>query len=244
MTVILLILKKNMFQHFASGALLGCIFAFTNLIQIIGLSLTDASNSGFFTGLFVVFTPIIAFIINKKSIQRNEILATIISIIGLWIFTGGFITFNMGDLLSLISGAMYASYFFVASHAIKKKANPLVLNQQVFLTSTIIIAIASLMTGSSFQIEKVYNFWFQWLYIVVFVTILPFFFIIWAQEHTTPVKTSFILSLEMIFAALFAWTIGNEAITNSKIIGGSFFFLSVLLSQNISFRSHRKSNAL
>jgi drug/metabolite transporter (DMT)-like permease len=62
---------------------------------------TNASNSGFITGLFVAFVPILLRILFKRRSTVSEVIASLISLIGLWILTGGMKHVNWGDIVTL-----------------------------------------------------------------------------------------------------------------------------------------------
>lgn len=231
LVVLCLFLKKNVFGCSKAGLYLGCIFAAANITQIWGLHITEASNSGFFSGLSVLFTPLLAWIFFQHQMYKNEIIAFVLAFAGLWIFTGGMSSFNMGDLLSLVSALFYSIYFFVGHHFIKQKGDPLVLNAHMFFVSMVACGFLMFFFNAPMNFTYVVEHWFLWIYIIAFVTVIPFFLILWAQHHTTPVKTSFLLCLEMLFAGLFAWTLGHEPFTIAKGVGGLVLFVSVIYAQ-------------
>lgn len=65
------------------GALIGVVLAFGYITQTIGLELTTAATSGFLTGLYVVFTPLIAWLFVKYKISARVAIGVLFSIIGL-----------------------------------------------------------------------------------------------------------------------------------------------------------------
>ena len=50
--------KKKLFENWKQGLILGTLIAILYLTQTLGLKYTTASNSGFITGLFIIFVPI------------------------------------------------------------------------------------------------------------------------------------------------------------------------------------------
>ena len=67
----LIIKNKDLFKNFRYGIILGLILGTLYITQTIGLKHTTASNSGFITGLFVIFIPIFGWVIFKKKIFQQ-----------------------------------------------------------------------------------------------------------------------------------------------------------------------------
>ena len=69
---------------------------------------------------------------------------------------------------------------------------------------------------------------------ILFLAFLPTFsaFIIQnlAQKFVKPVRVSIILAFEPLFAALFAWTFGNELIIFHRLLGGLFIVTGLIIS--------------
>jgi drug/metabolite transporter (DMT)-like permease len=51
----------------------------------------------------------------------------------------------------------------------------------------------------------------------------------WAQAHIEPTKVAVILTLEVVFAALFAITIGRETMTIQVALGGIILLIAMYL---------------
>jgi len=51
------------------------------------------------------------------------------------------------------------------------------------------------------------------------------------QKNLKPFTSSLLLSMEPVFAALFAWTIGNETFILTRAIGRLFIMLSIIISE-------------
>ena len=130
------------------AALLGVLIWFLYIPQTIGLKYTTASNSGFITGLFVAFVPLFLWTIFKRRPTRWEVIASGVSLVGLWILTGGMTDMNLGDMLTLITAMMYALHVLFSDKYMKKRVDPYVISCQQFL----IVGILSLATGLVFDL--------------------------------------------------------------------------------------------
>lgn len=224
-----LITKKSLFKNFVHGLLLGILLWGAYSSQTIGLSYTTTSNSGFITGLFIVFVPLFSIIIYKKTPILMDIIATVFSLMGLWIITGGLTAINLGDLLTIVTAITYAIHILLVDKYIRGADNAFVLGfQQFFVTGTI-----SLFYGAAF------NFPFLFINvenmgIILFLAIFPTFsaFIIQniAQKYVEPERVSLILAFIPVIASLFAWSFGNELLVFHRVIGGFFIFVGLIIS--------------
>ena len=84
-------------------AVSGLLFFIAAAFQQVGLQTATVTNSGFLTALYVVFTPFVAWVWNKKSPNRVVWPAAALSFVGTWLLGGGaFSAFNQGDILVAI----------------------------------------------------------------------------------------------------------------------------------------------
>ncbi|UCH32153.1 MAG: DMT family transporter [Candidatus Bathyarchaeota archaeon] len=224
-----LITRKSLFENIRHGLLAGSVLWLLYVSQTMGLDITTASNSGFITGLFVVFVPLFSLLIFKRKPIATEIMATIVAILGLWMLTGGLTDVNAGDLITLIAAATYALHILILDKYVKAGDDPYLLSFQQFL----VVGAASLLGGGILGhpylvIES------KIIGVIIFLALLPtlsaFVIQVVAQKITKPFRVSMILALEPVFAGLFAWTLGGEPIIFHRAIGGLLIFLGMLIS--------------
>lgn len=220
---------RKLFKGFSRGMILGVFIWMLYIPQTIGLGITTASNSGFITGLFVAFVPIFSFLLFKKTPSMIAIIATLISLSGLWILTGGMTDINRGDMLTLIAAITYAIHILFVDKFLEQGYDPYILSFQQFL----FVGIASLVTGAFLRLP------FSWGpastgWIVLFLAIFPgfsaFLIQVVAQKFTSPIRVSLIFAFEPVFAAVFAWTFGGEKIIFQRAMGGLLIFVAMLIS--------------
>lgn len=227
--IFLLIQRKPVLKDFKSGFLLAVLLFFLYVPQTIGLGITTASNSGFITGLFVAFVPLFLRIIFRKKPTVMEIIASGVSLIGLWILTGGMTVVNTGDILTLAAAMTYALHLLFADRYMKEGMDPFILSCQQFL----LVGFFSLFTGILFDLPFSFgsaNTMYIVIFLAIFPTLLAFVVQLLAQKITSPLKVSLIFALEPVFAGLFAWTAGGEPFVVRSAIGGGFVFFALVLS--------------
>ncbi len=222
--------KKELFTNFKEGFILGFLLWSLYIPQTIGLGYTSASNSGFITGLFIVFVPLFTFLFHKKLPSLLKNIAIMFSLIGLWFLTGGLKDANFGDLITLITAVFYAAHLFTADLFVKKEIDPIVLSFQQFFWVGILSLFTALTFDLPFEILTSKVVWII-LFLAFLPTLMAFVIQLIAQKFTSPIKVSLIFALEPVFAAIFAWTLGGETFVLQNAFGGLLIFLGMILSE-------------
>ena len=227
--IYLLVTGRPVFAGLGRAAFLAVILWLLYIPQTIGLEYTTASNSGFITGLFIAFVPLFLRTIFKRKPTLMEVLASGISLIGLWILTGGLVDVNVGDILTLVAAMTYALHLLYTDKYMKAGADPFVLICQQFL----LVGLMSLVTGLIFRLPLgIVSPSAGWvvLFLALFPTLSAFVIQTVAQKYTSPLKVSLIFALEPAFAAMFAWTLGGETIVRHRALGGLLIFIALAMS--------------
>lgn len=225
----LLILKRPVWRHFKESFFISIILWLLYVSQTVGLKFTTASNSGFITGLFVLFVPIFLRTIFRRRPTRMEWVASGVALIGLWILTGGLRQANFGDFITLVSAFTYALHVLYSDKYMKMQIDPFIISYQQFL----LVGIFSLIYAVIFRLPLGVSSAGS-MQAVVFLALFPslsaFVIQMLAQKITAPIKVTLIFALEPVFAAIFAWTVGGEIMTTRGIFGGSLIFAAIILS--------------
>ena len=97
--------------------LLAGIFLFIGFAsQTAGLESTTASNSGLITGLYVVFTPLLAAAVRRKPPAISTVSGAALSVVGLGMLTiGAGFGLNGGDLLTVVCAIAFAAHIVLLS---------------------------------------------------------------------------------------------------------------------------------
>ena len=243
-------LKKTNKQTLIAGAVLG-FFYFTGFAsQTLGLNLTTATKSGFITGTFVVFIPIIQLIIEKRKPKWFNILSVFLVLIGLIILSSkgenaiDFIKqlgsdFNLGDLLTLLCAILFAfQVVYVDIFTKKYEYLPMVFVQ------LIITGIGGFILSFIFSITSLETVKFTFntnvvtaiLYTAIFASIIATVIQLKFQKFVSPTKAGIIFSIEPIFAAVFAYFLLSEKISNFGLIGCVLIFIGLMVSEIFSVK--------
>ena len=227
------------------GALLGVWLFLGFLTQTAGLKFTSASKSGFLTGSLVVMIPIFQTIIEKKIPTRGAIIGTALVFLGVVFLSsrGNSIPdffsnlgndFNIGDWLTLLCAAFFALHI-VFMDIISPKYE--FWNLLFFQLAT--VAILNLFFSFIFSYTAIEPIRFSLsknliigiLYTALLATLVNFALQTKYQKVVSPTKAGIIYSFEPVFAAIFAFFILSEKITNFGLAGCAMIFLGLIVSE-------------
>jgi drug/metabolite transporter (DMT)-like permease len=212
------------------GLALGLVLWLLYVAQTWGLTVTTAANSGFITGLFIVFVPFIAWLLDRSPVPWPKLAAVGIATAGLYLLTGGIAGLNSGDVLTLLAAVTYALHVLLTGRYTSRPHDAFVLCfQQVMVTGLLSLLSAWLM-GWSFDIGSA-PAGYAIVFLTVFPTLSAFLIQLIAQRRVDPLRTALIFVLEPVFGALFSWTLGGEQFKLLAALGGGLIVLAMLISE-------------
>lgn len=222
--------RKNIWASVREGMVLGAILMLLYVTQSSGLLYTTASNSGFITGLFVFFVPLFTLIFLRQSPAPGQWAAVAVALSGLWLLTGGTDGFNKGDALTVFSAMSYAGHLLATDKIVRADADPVLLAFHQFWFCGVACLVLAWASGASFAVPTAKAFW-TLAFLTLFPNLSAFFIQIVAQKHTPTLKVSLIFSLEPLFAAVFAWTLGGESFSGAQACGGALILAAMAMSE-------------
>jgi drug/metabolite transporter (DMT)-like permease len=196
--------------------------------QTFGLKYTTATNAGFITGLFVVFTPIVAALAFRKTVDIVVLGGVAGATLGLGLLVGGPGTsLNRGDLLVVVTAIAFAAHIVVLGQFARRfDASTLAIGQLVVATS--IFAVISL-TVETPEIPEGRTVWIALIFTAVAATSIAFLVQTWVQSMISPTRTAVILTMEPVFAGIFGALWAGDRLTTSGWIGAGLILASMLL---------------
>ena len=78
--------------------------------------------------------------------------------------------------------------------------------------------------------------WASVLYMVVFASILALWVQTWAQAHMPATRAAIVMTLEPVFAAFFAVTLGDEMLTWRMVLGGALVLTAMYAVEIVARR--------
>lgn len=110
-------LRRASLRQVKQGTMLG-LLSFTGItFYVLGLNFTQASKAGFITGLYLVFTPLIGFVLFKTKPTRDHLTGLAVAIAGFTLlsFPRSGEGVNWGDVLVLLAAVAWASHIAATS---------------------------------------------------------------------------------------------------------------------------------
>lgn len=224
--------KKFIYRGIIAGILLGSGYIF----QTYGLTKTTVSNTGFITGLYLVFTPLISLIILKRHVLKIQWLAVVIATIGLFFISYNGVTIGLGEILVLISAFIYGAHF-VALGEWSDGKNTYALT---FIQVATVAALTSIFAfKDGFQVAPDSTVWLAILYTAFFATFIGFLIQTKAQSVMSATVASVLLATETPFAVFFGLYFHSDPLTLRIITGGLLVMAAMAL---VIWSDNRKSS--
>ncbi|MDX6769834.1 MAG: DMT family transporter [Elusimicrobiota bacterium] len=218
--------RRHLKESFLLAALLFALYA----TQTVGLGHTSAANSGFITGLFVIFVPLFLLVFLRQPPTRVQWGSSALALAGLWLLTGGVKAVNYGDAITLVSAATYAGHLLATDRFVRADADAVVLAFHQFWMCGAMAVLWCLAAGRPLAVgtEAAAR---TIMFLAVAPTLTAFFIQMYAQKTVAPVKVSLIFSLEPVFAAVFAWTVGGERFVPGAAAGGLLIVAAMMAGE-------------
>jgi len=207
----------------AAGVLLFLGYA----LQTAGLAETSASNSGLITGLYVVFTPLLAAAVARHGVGIPTMVGTIVAFGGLALLTiGEGVTLAPGDLLTVGCAVAFAGHIVILSRVAFR--HPVIPFTAIQLVVTALLALAGSALSEGFPLPNG-GVMPALLMTGLVVSGGAFLLQVWSQTVIGPARTAIILALEPAFAAAFAAWLLAERLDTQGWIGAAFILAGIYL---------------
>jgi drug/metabolite transporter (DMT)-like permease len=211
------VLKSINREILKKGFIAGLFLASGYILQTFGLALTGAAIAGFITGLYVVATPVIAAVLLKVRITAFTWACVAMATIGLALLSLKGWNSGLGEFLVFLCAIAFAAHII----ALSRWSNGL----DVYAMTIVQLATCALLTGvisfaQGYEAPVDLSGWLVVLYTAVICTAVAFVVQTWSQAHMSATKVAVILTMEVVFAALFAVIFGGESIAIRALLGG------------------------
>jgi drug/metabolite transporter (DMT)-like permease len=215
------ITREMLIKGFFAGLFLGSGYIF----QTFGLKLVGAAITGFVTGLYVVATPLIAWIVLRHRITIYTWLCVAVATVGLALLSLNGWQVGAGELLVLVSAIAFAAHIVALgqwSSGLDAYA------MTVVQLATCAAVTGAISFGQGYKAPVNLSGWAVVVYTAIFSTAVAFVIQTWSQAHISPTKVAVILTMEVVFAALFALIFTDETLNLQKVMGGILILISML----------------
>ena len=213
-------------QTLIRGSVLGVMLGLAYITQTIGLDLTTAAITGFLTGLYVVFTPLLFWFVFKKKVDKKVIVGTTLALTALLFISFNGISIDPGQIWLIACALLFAGHIIGLSFWSNAK--------DIYTLTVIQLAAGSVVCWlgalpDGYQPPPNAFVWGTVVFTAVFATAMAFLIQTWAQSIMDPSRVAIILTGEIVFAAVIAVAVGQEVLAARTIIGGVLIVVAMLI---------------
>lgn len=216
-------------EGLVAGAVLGVLIAIGVGLQTAGLERTTVTNTGFITGLYVLFTPLLGLALFRTPIPRELWAAVALALLGLALLSGVPEGSGAGDLLVLISTVAQALQIVM----VERYANRF----DVFALTFVEVAVACVVFGGiavargDLSIPHGSTVWAALIVTGLFAVAFAMLVQIWAQRRVSATRIAVIFSLETVFAGIAGYLLADERIGLLGFAGCAAIFAGIVIAE-------------
>ena len=216
-------------EGLVAGAVLGGLIALGIGLQTAGLERTTVTSTGFITGLYVLFTPLLGLALFRTPIPRSLWAGVALALLGLALLSGVPQGSGRGDLLVLISAFVQAFHIVM----VERYANRF----DVFALTFVQVAAAAVAFGAvslAFEELTVPRGWTVWSALIVtglFAVAFAYVVQVWAQRRVSATRIAIVFSLETVFAGLFGYLLAGDRLGALGFAGCAAIFAGIVVAE-------------
>jgi drug/metabolite transporter (DMT)-like permease len=243
-------LRRSPRKEIVKGAWLG-LFSFAGIgFYTSGMVFTQASKAGFISGLFMVFTPLLGYLLFHSRPTRDHMTGLVIAVCGFALLsypqTGE--SFNWGDILILFAALSWAAQISATSAFASESDVRTLAAVQVIVVAALSLSvyfILSWMAGAASDPKSLpalvameagsnpvnLRFAMQVTYMAVMVTFVAALLQTWAQSRVSSTHAAILYALDPVTAAVFGYMVLNETLGWRRGIGAALIISGVMVSR-------------
>ena len=221
-----------------AGTALGLLLALGYALQTAGLERTTVSSAGFITGLYVVFTPLLALLLFRTRVVPAVWLGVGLALLGLGLLSGVGAGDPVGDALVLAGSAAY-SLQIVLLERYAPRYDAIAFTQAEMLAAFAGFALVAVAAG---QIEppRGWTVWGALLVTGIFASALGFLVQTWAQRRTSATRTALAFAMEPVFAGVFGFWLAGDRLGAVGWAGCAVIMAGILVAEPQAGRTLRR----
>lgn len=207
------------------GIILGAVLSAGYISQTWGLTLTDASKSGFIVSLYTILIPVFSYILEKERITIIQGFAFALSVAGSYLLSGGIGGFNPGDLLMIGCAISFALHIVLITKFSKQVPESDLLFPQFFT-----VALTNAVLGMKGKWILPLSSYLVIVYSALLATVLGIYLQLKFQKSVGSNRTGLIFLMLPISSTIFSYLILGESFSRPQWIGASIILVAMMMS--------------
>jgi len=213
----------------AAGLGVGVLLALAYGLQTAGLELTTVSSTGFITGLYVVFTPLIALALFRTPVPLAGWAGVVVAVAGLLMLSGVPSGSIAGNAL-VLGNALVQGFQIASMERFAPRYDPRVLTLLQMAVACGGFAVVAAAAGE-LELPDTAKVWYAVAVTGVFAGALGYLVATWVQARTTAARAAVVFTLEAPFAALFGVALLSERLGWLGWSGCALMLVGILLAE-------------
>jgi drug/metabolite transporter (DMT)-like permease len=211
------------------GALLGALLAVGYALQTAGLERTTVSSAGFITGLYVVFTPVFAYLLFRIRVARIVVVGVGLAVLGLALLTGVGVGDPLGDALVLAGSAAY-SLQIALMERYARRYDPIAFTFVEMLAAFVGFTVIAIALGQ-LELPRGWVVWGALLVTGVFASALGFLVQTWAQRQLSAARTALAFAMEPVWTAVFGFWLAGDRLGAAGWTGAALIMAGIVVAE-------------
>ncbi len=214
----------------AAGVGLGLLLGGAFIFLISGLQITTASNTGFLSGLSVIWVLLLSGPLAGKLPRLDALLATLFGIAGLYLMSdvSGW-QLQWGDVLVIVGSIFTAVHIMVLDRLSHHHDNLTLTFLQIATMAIVFITLEHSRGGVGLPSTWDSDLVIALLVTALFSTVIAFWVQTHYQRYTTPLRAILIYNLEPVFSTFFAVWLLHETLSGNVLFGGALILVGMSL---------------
>ena len=214
---------------YLSGIGVGALLATAYGLQTAGLELTTVASTGFITGLYVVFTPLLALAFFGTRVPPSLWVGVALALIGLLLLNGVPGGSTLGNAL-VLANAIFQAFQITAMERFAPRYDPRALTFLQMATAFVGFTVIAVALGE-LEVPRGATVWGALLVTGIFAGALGYLIATWVQARTTAARAALVFTLEAPFAALFGVLLADEILGWAGWVGCAVMMLGIVLAE-------------
>lgn len=189
-----------------AAAVCGSVLASGYVFQTVGLQYTTSSVSAFITYLLVVLVPVLAALFLRRPPTPPTAAGVVLAAAGLVLLTGGIGGFGRGEALTFGCAVAFAVHIILLAEYAPRFDSFRLTAQQLAVVGGGLLLPGLFLGGYDFPAVS----WLAAAYTGVMVSAVAFGLQVWGQRQVGPTRTSLLLMLEPVTAAIVGYALGER----------------------------------